>query len=275
MKKTTKVLGFILACTILFCLGLFLNWLDERPVMGAQEAVKVETSTPTKEIVENETSSPLKEISGVPNDNLDVSAPDIDILADMQRGALLTEEVRNRLILAHEQTVSGITLQVSDVILSGSRAYIRICMDSEKTTEPLMFGTSRLLLLSQEWIDAYIHFDEPKQTPGLGTCLIMEYWGIPEIRAKTADFKMSWVGLEIPDEGRYCEAYYRRAKADQFLFNNGIEIVCEEINGALEIQITRNDKQLDKNLVYGMVQEVVGGVTDGPWEFEVSLLNQN
>jgi hypothetical protein len=55
-------------------------------------------------------------------------------------------------------------------------------------TEPLIFGGSHLLFQDQEWIDAYIHFDEPKQTPGLGTCLIMEYWGTPELKSDSIQF---------------------------------------------------------------------------------------
>jgi hypothetical protein len=142
-------------------------------------------------------------------------------------------------------------------------------------TEPLIFGGSHLLFQDQEWIDAYIHFDEPKQTPGLGTCLIMEYWGTPELKSDSIRFRMDGVGLEIPDEGRYCEAYNRRAQADERLKKYDVIISCEEKSGITDIQITHNNSGLSENVIYGMVQEIVTGAVLGPWEFEVGLLNQN
>ena len=273
MNKTTKILGFILACTILFFLGLFLNWLNERPVQGEQDfLVSVPNELELDSIADVQ---PMETLQQPPLHETEIATDIIDEIADMQRGGFINDQIKKSLTVSHMETISGVTLQVSDVVLYDTRAFVKVCMSSEHETDPLDFGSTHLISGEQEWINFYVNESDLDSPEEMGRCLILEFWGIPIIKTETIQFIMDYVGLVVPDEGKMCETYYRRVLSNDLPKQYGVEISCEEKNGMTDIQIIRNENQMHENFIYGIMNDVIAGITYGPWNFDLRHIKQD
>jgi len=261
VRKFTKTTQIVLICLIFFVVGFGINWVSQEIVYGSQEnssvVIPIEKSTVTREFILPKTETMT------PNEVLDE-------VADFKRGALLTKEIRDQLELSHSQIKNKITLQTSDIILEDSRAYVKVCMSSLSGSDPLDFGTGILRVGTNEWINFFVHkfFNND---PEIGRCLILEYFGIPNIEDETMNFSMAWVGYVVPDEGKACEAYDRRSKNDQRVSASGVEISCDDINGTIDLQIIKNERNLSEDDINKLVMDVIAGVQFGPWEFELNI----
>lgn len=269
MKKIYTLLTFLMAGAILFLLGFAFNWANQRSAQASIDLSGIGITQTSRQPVLSPTS--LLPTKGAILETLE--SPRLDALTDFRRGPLLNDEIRQSLIITQSQVVKDVLLQVSDVVLYDSRAYIKTCISSPDAVDPMDFGSSTLTSSEGIWINFYINGHPALISPEQGRCLILEYWDIPPIYATSMQFTMDIVGYVVPDEGRFCEAYQRRSLRDQRVVEAGIEFSCDEVNGAFSMEITRNDQNIPENIVYGMVQDVVVRAVPGPWSFDLPVIH--
>lgn len=271
MKHISKSLRIIMILIAVFLSGVGVRLLtqstspgtlaEEQPVFAA-----------------NNISPLLEQIATVPKEATQSPAnPDLsqlDAATDIKRGSFFSTDVTEQLSeFAAEQTIHNVWLGTSRILHSDTRAFVKVCMAQQDSSERLEFGSARIEFPSGKSENFFVHNDIPNERNA--SCQILEFVGVPQ--GESGDswrFVMEWVGYTAPNEGEECLTYQKRADSSPVLQQAGINIFCTSTTGVTDIQVRNQPSEMSQEQVQQYINEAIFGVQSGPWSFNLPVLYQ-
>ena len=272
MKKTSKGVLILLACVAVFGLGFGIRVIVDQRNMPAKAVIDEQ---PVYAIEDGEPGLPVttavEPAERLTSKALAATSEPIEAGMDLKRGSFLTSEIMVQLNeFTAEETIGGVWVGASRIVHGDTRAFVKVCMALEGSSERLMFGGPTWLNYPGGKSNTFfVHNDVPDE--GDAACEILEFVGVSSEGQGDWRFTMENVSYTIPDEGTECDVYQERANADQSLQEAGIAVACSHGEGGTALEIASKPADLSEAEAEEMLQTAVIGRHHGPWIFDLLM----